>query len=77
MDEMKLNLGSKFMRKIASKLLMRYIKKQFGCKTEIELDELKISYSNGDVIARANIEIKMNRLDSKKILEKLDEDLDD
>lgn len=74
MDEMKLNLGSKFMRKIASKLLVRFIKKQFGVNTELDLNELKITYLNGDVIIKTDLELRVDKKDSKKLLAKLDED---
>lgn len=74
MDEMKLNLGSKFMRKIASKLLVRFIKKQFGVNTELDLNELKITYLNGDVIIKTDLEFRVDKKDSKKLLAKLDED---
>ena len=74
MDEMNLNLGSRWMRKLASKLIVRYIKKQFEVNTELDLDELKISYVDVDVIIKTELELRMNSKDSKKILSKLKED---
>lgn len=76
MDEMKLSLGSKWMRKIASKLLVKFIKKQFGVNTQLDLNELKITYLNGDVVIKTDLELRVNKQDSKKLLEKLDEDDD-
>ena len=52
MDEMNLNLGSRWMRKLASKLIVRFIKKYFEVDTELDLDELKISYVDGDVVVK-------------------------
>ena len=74
MDEMKLNLGSRWMRKLASKLIVRYIKKQFEVNAELDLDELKISYVDGDVIIKTELELRMDAKESKKILSKLEED---
>lgn len=74
MDEMNLNLGSRWMRKIASKLIVRYLKKHFEVNTELDLDELKISYVDGDVVIKTELELRMNAKDSKKLLSKLEED---
>ena len=73
MDEMNLNLGSRWMRKLASKLIVRYLKKQFEVNTELDLDELKISYVDGDVVIKTELELRMNAKESKKILSKLEE----
>ena len=40
MDEMKLNLGSKFMRKMVSKLISKYLSKQIGSKVTLDLNEI-------------------------------------
>ena len=74
MDEMNLNLGSRWMRKLASKLIVRYLKKHFEVNTELDLDELKISYVDGDVVRKTELELRMNAKESKKILSKLEED---
>lgn len=74
MDEMNLNLGSRWMRKLASKLIVRYIKKHFEVDTELDLDELKISYIDGDVVIKTELELRMDSKGSKKILSKLEED---
>lgn len=74
MDEMKLNLGSRWLRKLAAKLVVKFIKKQFGVNSTLDLNELKITYINGDVVVRTNLEFRIDKQDSKKLLEKLDED---
>lgn len=74
MDEMNLNLGSRWMRKLASKLIVKYLKKHFEVNTELDLDELKISYVDGDVVIKTELELRMNAKDSRKILSKLEED---
>lgn len=74
MDLFVLNLGSNWMKKLGAKLIMRYIRKHFECNTELNLDELKISYVDGDVVIKTNLEMKMKKEDVKKILSKLDEE---
>lgn len=74
MDEMRLKLTTKFMRKIAAKLLSRYIYKEHGYKIDIRFDELDVWFINGDTTVRANVELKMNGDDFKKIIQKADLD---
>lgn len=74
MDELKFNLGSKWMRRLASKLIVKYIKKHFECNTELDLDELKFTYVDGDVVIKTELELRVNKHDVKKILSKLDTD---
>lgn len=75
MDEMNLNLGSRWMRKLASKLIVKYLKKHFEVNTELDLDELKISYVDGDVVIKTELELRIDAKDSKKILSKLEEEI--
>jgi hypothetical protein len=74
MDEMKLNLGSRWMRKLASKLIVKFIKKQFEIDTELELDELKFTYVDGDVVIKTELELRVNKHDAKKLLSKLEDE---
>jgi hypothetical protein len=74
MDEMKLNLGSRWMRKIASKLIVKFIKKQFEIDTELELDKLKFTYVDGDVVIKTELELRVNKHDAKKLLSKLEDE---
>ena len=73
MDEMRLNLGSRWMRKIASKLIVKFIKKQFEVNTELDLDELKFTYVDGDVVIKTSLELRLDKHDAKKILSKIDD----
>lgn len=75
MDEMKLNLGSRWMRKIASKLIVKFIKKQFEIDTELELDELKFTYVDGDVVIKTELELRVNKHDAKKLLSKIEDEI--
>ena len=74
MDEIKLNLGSRWMRKLASKLIVKFIKKQLGINTQLDLNELKFTYINGDVVIKTDLEFRLDKQDAKKLLTKLDED---
>lgn len=74
MDEIKFNLGSKFMRRLASKLIVKYIRKHFECNTELDLNELKFTYVDGDVVIKTDLEFRVKRHDVKKILSKLDDE---
>ena len=75
MDEMKLNLGSRWMRKIASKIIVKFIKKQFEIDTELELDKLKFTYVDGDIVIKTELELRVNKHDAKKLLSKLEDEL--
>ena len=75
MDILKLNLGSKLLRGIASKLIVKYIEKHFDCETQLQLNDLKLSYVDGDVIVKTDLQLKVNGNDVKKILAQLDEEL--
>ena len=75
MDEMKLNLSSRWMRKLASKLIVKFIKKQFEIDTELELDKLKFTYVDGDVVIKTELELRVNKHDAKKLLSKIEDEL--
>lgn len=75
MDEMKLNLGSRWMRKLASKLIVKFIKKQFEIDTELELDKLKFTYVDGDVVIKTELELRVNKQDAKKLLSKIEDEI--
>lgn len=77
MDEMKINLGSKFMRKIVSKFLAKQIQKKIGYKIDINLDELKISFEDGDTTIKTNVELKMNSVEFTKLMKGVEKGIDD
>lgn len=77
MDEMKLNLGSKFMRKIVSKLLAKQIQKKIGYKIDINFDELKVSFEDGDTTIKTSVELKMNSVEFTKIMKGIEKGIDE
>ena len=74
MDEMKLNLGSKFMRKIASKLISKYLSKSLGYKVRIDLNKLNVNFDDGDTIIKTDLELRMDKHEFKKLISKIDID---
>ena len=74
MDEMKLNLGSKFMRKIASKLISKYLSKTLGYKIRIDLNKLNVNFDDGDTIIKTDLELRMDKHEFKKLISKVDVD---
>lgn len=68
MDEMKLKLSTKFMRGIVSKILSRMIYKKIGYKVNIQINELDINMIDGDTAVHANVELKCNSDEFKKIM---------
>ena len=74
MDEMKLNLGSKFMRRVASKLISKYLSKSLGYKVRIDLNKLNVNFDDGDTIIKTDLELRMDKHEFKKLISKVDVD---
>lgn len=72
MDEMKLNLGSKFMRRVVSKLISKYLSKSLGYKVRIDLNKLNVNFDDGDTIIKTDLELRMNKHEFKKLISKVD-----
>ena len=71
MDEMKLKLSTNFMKSIVSKLIAKSIYKKYGCKVNIQLDELDINSIDGETTINANVEAKINSDEFRKMMTKL------
>ena len=71
---MKLNLGSKFMRKVASKLISKYLSKTLGYKVRIDLNKLNVNFDDGDTIIKTDLELRMDKHEFKKLISKVDVD---
>ena len=72
MDEMKLNLGSKFMRRLVSKLISKYLSKTLGYKVRIDLNKLNVNFDDGDTIIKTDLELRMDKHEFKKLISKVD-----
>ena len=73
LDIFKLNFGSKLVKGMVIKAIRKYVKKQFGVDIQLELDTLDVDYNDGDITVKANLELKVNRNETKKILTQIDE----
>ena len=74
MDEMKLNLGSKFMRRVVSKLISKYLSKSLGYKVRIDLNKLNVNFDDGDTIIKTDLELRMDKHEFEKLISKVDVD---
>ena len=73
MDIFKLNFGSKMVKGIVTKVIRKYVKKQFGIDIQLDLETLDVDYNDGDIVAKASLEVKINRNETKKMLQQIDE----
>ena len=71
MDEMKLKLSTNFMKSIVSKLIAKSIYKKYGCKVNIQLDELDINIIDGETRISVNEEARVNSDEFRKMMTKL------
>lgn len=67
-DELKLRLSTKFMRNIVSKLIARAIYKKYGYKIDIQLNDLDVSFIDGEANISTNVEIKLDKQEFTKII---------
>lgn len=68
MDEIKVNLTTKFMRNIVAKLMMRAIRKKYGYEVNIQLNDIGIEFVDGETKLSANVEAKLDSKEFVKIV---------
>lgn len=71
MDIMKLKLSTTFMRSIAAKMIQRSIRKKYGCKVKIHLDDLDVVVIDGDATIKLNAEATMDSDEFKELIKKI------
>lgn len=71
MDELKLKLSTRLMRGIVSKLITRAIRKKYGCKVTIHLNELDLNVIDGDANIKVNAEVLMDNKEFTDIMKKV------
>ena len=74
MDELKLKLSTRFMRKIVSKLISRSIRKKYGYNIDIHLEDLDIESFDCETTVRASVELKIDNGELIEILQKAELD---
>ena len=68
MDEMLIELRTKFMRKVVSKLISKSIKSKTGYEVDVQFNEMNASFEDGEITVKANLEAKMSKDEFVKIL---------
>jgi hypothetical protein len=72
MDELKLILGTKFMRGIFTKIIAKAILKKTGYQVDINLHEISAEVVNGKVHIHANVDAAINTEDLVNIIKSKD-----
>ena len=65
---MLINLRTKFMRKVVSKLISKTIKSKAGYEVDVQLGELNVSFEDGEITVKVNLEAKLNKEEFMRIL---------
>ena len=68
MDELKLNLSSKLMRGIATKLISKAVYKKTGYKIGIELNNINVEVINGRAHIHINADAEIDNDELMKIV---------
>ena len=73
MDELKLNLSSKFMRGIVTKLITKAIYKKTGYKIEVELNSINVEVINGKAHIHADVDAEIDNEELMKIVKTIED----
>ena len=73
MDELKLNLSSKFMRGIVTKLIAKAIYKKTGYKIEVELNSINVAVINGKAHIHADVDAEIDNEELMKIVKTIED----
>ena len=68
MDELKLNLSSKFMKGIVTKLIAKAIYKKTGYKIDVELNSRNVEVIDGKAHIHADVDVEIDNNELKKIV---------
>lgn len=74
MDELKLKLSTRFMRNMVSKLISRSIRKKYGYRIDIHLEDLDIESIDGETNINASVGLRIDNEELMKILQKAELD---
>jgi hypothetical protein len=71
MDALKLNLTTKFMKGIVTKLISKAIFKKYGYKIDIVLNEIGVEVVNGKAYIHADVDAEINNDEFMKIVKSM------
>ena len=71
MDELKLNLSSKFMRGIVTKIISKAVYKKTGYKVEIDLNNINVEVVNGKAYIHVNADAAIDNDELMKIVKNM------
>lgn len=75
MDFLKFKLASsKMMKGIITKIIEKKIYEKFGCKIDIQLNDVQIDMVDGEVKGHLDIDAKMNKTEFNRLMESMDEE---
>lgn len=71
MDEFKLNLGSKFMKGLVTKIISNTIFKKYGYKVDISIEELSTTIVDGKLKIHVNADAEIDNNEFMKIMKSI------
>lgn len=71
MDELKLKLSTRLMRGIAAKFIARSIRKKYGYKVNVQLNELNINVVDGDATIKTSVEVTIDNREFMEIMKNI------
>lgn len=71
MDELKLNLSTKWMRGIVTKLISKAIFKKTGYKIDIQLNKVNVESIDGKVYLHADVDVETDSDEFVKIIKSI------
>lgn len=74
MDMLMLKISTKFMKGIVAKIISKKAYKKFGYKIDIQLNDVQIDMTNGNVRLHIDADAKMNRTEFERLMENIEED---
>lgn len=68
MDIFKINLKTKFMKKVVSKIICKFIRDKFDLDMELLINEMDINKSGEDAYIKLDVMVKVNEKEINKFL---------
>lgn len=69
MDELKMKLHTKFMKRIVAKAIEKALHRKFGYDVDIQLSDVELSMDEGKINLHIAADASMSQLEMKRILE--------